>query len=87
VIRSKPNSLLSLTQSFFFSYLQSTRGASGHTVRAYRDALKLLFLFLAGQKRKQVADLDLDDLQAEAILVDGPGHFVTRVCMRRLASV
>ena len=68
MIRSKPNSLLSLTQSFFFSYLQSTRGASGHTVRAYRDALKLLFLFLAGQKRKQVADLDLDDLQAEAIL-------------------
>jgi integrase/recombinase XerD len=68
MIRSKPNSLLALTQSFFFSYLRSTRGASTHTVRAYRDALKLLFLFLAGQKRKQVADLDLDDLQAEAVL-------------------
>ena len=39
-----------------------------HTVRAYRDTLKLLFLFLAGQKRKQVSDLELDDLQAEAVL-------------------
>jgi integrase/recombinase XerD len=68
MIQSKPNSLLALTQSFFVSYLQSTRGASGHTVRAYRDTLKLLFLFLAGQKRKQVADLDLDDLLAEAVL-------------------
>jgi integrase/recombinase XerD len=68
MIRSKSNSLLALTESFFYSYLRSTRGASTHTVRAYRDALKLLFLFLAGQKRKQIADLDLDDLQAEAVL-------------------
>ena len=44
--RSKPDSLLTLTQSFFLNYLQSTRGASSHTVRAYRDALKLFFLFL-----------------------------------------
>ena len=68
MIRSKPNSLLALTQSFFVSYPRSTRGASTHTVRAYRDALKLLFLFLAHRKRRQVADLDLDDLQAEAVL-------------------
>jgi integrase/recombinase XerD len=66
--RPKPDSLLALTQGFFVNYLQSTRGASGHTVRAYRDALKLFFLFLAGQKRKQIADLDLDDIQAEAVL-------------------
>ena len=65
--RSKPDSLLALTQSFFLNYLQSTRGASSHTVRAYRDALKLFFLFLAGQKRKSIADLDLDDVQAEAV--------------------
>jgi integrase/recombinase XerD len=68
VIPSKPNSLLSLIQTFFVSYLQSTRGASSHTIRAYRDTLRLLFLFLAEQKRKQVADLDLDDLQAESVL-------------------
>ena len=66
--RSEPDSLLTLTQSFFLNYLRSTRGASGHTIRAYRDALKLFFVFLAGLKRKTVADLGLDDVQAEAVL-------------------
>ncbi len=66
--RSEPDSLLSLTQSFFLSYLHSTRGASSHTMRAYRDALKLFFLFLAAHKRKSIADLDLDDVQAEDVL-------------------
>ena len=90
--RAKPDSLLALTQSFFVSYLQSTRGASGHTVRAYRDALKLFFLFLAGQKRKQIADLDLDDIQAEAVLAfldhiesKRSNSAVTRNC--RLAAI
>jgi len=66
--RAKADSLLSLTESFFRNYLQRTRGASAHTVRAYRDALKLLFLFLASQKRKPVADLGLDDIQSDAVL-------------------
>ncbi len=66
--RSKSESLLGLTESFFHSYLQHTRGASAHTVRAYRDALKLFFLFLADQKRKGVADLTLDDIQSDAVL-------------------
>jgi integrase/recombinase XerD len=66
--RSEPNSFLALTQSFFINYLQSTRGASSHTMRSYRDALKLFFLFLAGHSRKTIADLDLDDVQAEAVL-------------------
>jgi site-specific recombinase XerD len=66
--RSEPDSLLTLTQSFFLNYLRSTRGASSHTMRAYRDALKLFFLFLAGHKRKTIADLDLYDVQAEAVL-------------------
>jgi site-specific recombinase XerD len=66
--RVKPDSLLTLTQSFFLGYLQSTRGASPHTIRAYRDVLKLFFQHLAGQKRKPMADLGLDDIQAEAVL-------------------
>jgi integrase/recombinase XerD len=90
--RSKPDSLLALTQSFFVSYLQSTRGASGHTVRAYRDALTLFFLFLAGRKRKQIAGLDLDDIQAESVLAflehiesQRSNSAVTRNC--RLAAI
>ena len=66
--RARQDSLLALTQSFFVSYLQSTRGASGHTVRAYRDALTLFFLFLAGRKHKEMANLNLDDIQAESVL-------------------
>lgn len=65
---SRQDSLLTLTQSFFLSYLQSTRGASPHTVRAYRDAIKLFFEHLAGQKRKAMEDLQLDDIKAEAVL-------------------
>jgi len=66
--RSKSESLLGLTESFFHGYLQNTRGASAHTVRAYRDTLKLFYLFLADQKRKPVADLALDDIQTDAVL-------------------
>jgi integrase/recombinase XerD len=90
--RSKLDSLLTLTQSFFLSYLQSTRGASSHTVRAYRDALKLFFLYLAGQKHKSIAELDLDDVQAEAVLTflshiesQRRNSAVTRNC--RLAAI
>ena len=90
--RSQPDSLLTLTQSFFLNYLQSTRGASNHTVRAYRDALKLFFLFLSGQKRKSIQDLDLDDIQAEAVLTflshiesKRSNSAVTRNC--RLAAI
>jgi len=89
--RSKPD-LLTLIQSFFLNYLQSTRGASNHTVRAYRDALRLFFLFLSAQKRKSIEDLDLDDIQAEAVLTflihiesKRSNSAVTRNC--RLAAI
>ncbi len=48
--RSKSESLFGLTESFFHRYLQNTRGASAHTVRAYCDTLKLFYLFLAGSE-------------------------------------
>jgi integrase/recombinase XerD len=68
VKRPRSESLLGLTESFFHNYLQHTRGASAHTVRAYRDALKLFYLFLANQKRKPVSDLTLEDIQSDAVL-------------------
>src|SRR5205085_12154956 len=59
---------------------------------AYRDALKLFFLFLSAQKRKSIADLDLDDVQAEAVLTflshiesKRSNSAVTRNC--RLAAI
>ena len=65
--RQKAPELLSLVESFFRDHLERLCGASPHTIRAYRDALRLLFGFLADDKRCAVADLRLDDLQVEAI--------------------
>jgi site-specific recombinase XerD len=66
--RNCTESLLNSTQNFFQKYLCQTRGASAHTVRAYRDALKLFFLFLAGHEHKPVAGLTLDDIRANTVL-------------------
>lgn len=64
----KQNGLLMLVQSFFRNYLERMRGASNHTIRAYRDTLRLFFLFLAGRSGGSAADLSLDDLRADAVL-------------------
>ncbi len=62
------DSLLALVQSFFSDHLRRVRGASEHTIRAYRDALRMLFVFLADRLGRSVADLRLDDLRADAVL-------------------
>lgn len=61
-------SLLALVQSFFQGHLQGVRGASAHTVRAYRDALRLFFLFASKHLRRPIAELHLDDIQCEVVL-------------------
>ena len=90
--RSISESLLGLTESFFKNYLQHTRGASAHTVRAYRDALKLFYLFLASHTHKPLANLVLEDIQSDAVLAfldhvesQRGNSAVTRNC--RLAAV
>ena len=84
--------LLRLVQSFFSDYLRGVRGASEHTVRAYRDALRMFFVFLAGGSRRSVADLRLDDVRADAVLAflqhlesERGNQAVTRNC--RLAAI
>lgn len=59
--------LLPLVESFFREHLQRMCGASPHTIRSYRDALRLLFSFLADRKKCSVADLTLADLHVEVI--------------------
>jgi site-specific recombinase XerD len=90
--RSNSESLLGLTESFFQSYLRHTRGASEHTIRAYRDALKLFYLFVADQKQKPIADLAIEDIQSDSVLAflnhiesKRGNSAVTRNC--RLAAV
>ena len=59
--------LFALVESFFNDYLRRMRGASAHTVRSYRDSLKLLFEFIACQKPSSLAGLELLDLNAESV--------------------
>jgi integrase/recombinase XerD len=63
----RTDQLLSLTQSFFREHLQRTYGASAHTVRAYRDALRLFFSFLARTKGVSVTQLKLVDLDVNTV--------------------
>ena len=65
--RSANEALLTLVESFFREYLQRMRGVSAHTLRSYRDSLKLLFEYVATQKAGCVADLELRDLTAETV--------------------
>jgi integrase/recombinase XerD len=64
----KQDGLLPLVQSFFQQYLRGARGASEHTIRAYRDALRLFFQFLVSRRGRSPVDVSLDDIQAEAVL-------------------
>jgi len=65
--RSAP-SLLPLVQGYFQDHLRSVRGASAHTIRAYRDALRLFFLFTAEHEHRSVAHLQLDDIRSDVVL-------------------
>ncbi|GGO83821.1 integrase [Marinobacterium nitratireducens] len=65
--RAPKDPLLGCVESFFRDYLQRLRGASPHTVRAYRDTLRLLFIYLADTKGCAVADLQLSDLRVDEI--------------------
>jgi site-specific recombinase XerD len=64
---STPPALFSLVESFFVEYLPRQRGASVHTVRAYRDTLKLLFEFVARRLGRGIASLELGNLDADAV--------------------
>lgn len=90
--RPPRDQLLALVQRFFDEHLRRVRGASKHTIRAYRDALTLFFCFLAKEAHRSVADLRLDDIRAEAVLafldhveVSRGNGVVTRNC--RLAAI
>ncbi len=79
--KAAPRALFALVESFFTEYLPHQRGASVHTVRAYRDTVKLLFEFVAQHRSRGVAALELTDLDAETI-----GHFLDHIELARSNS-
>ncbi|OYV99491.1 MAG: integrase, partial [Acidobacteria bacterium 37-65-4] len=64
----RPTPLLALVQSYFQVHLRRVRGVSEHTIRAYRDGLRLFFLFAAQKLGRSVAELSLDDLRTDLVL-------------------
>ncbi len=79
-------------QAFFTDRLARQRQASGHTIAAYRDAIKLLLAFTAEQTGKPPSRLDIADLDAPLIgafpnqLETGRGNS-TRTRNARLAAI
>lgn len=65
--RSPSLGLFAHVQSYFTEYLPRQRGASVHTTRAYRDALTLLFKFVAELGGRGVASLQLVDLDVDVV--------------------
>ena len=61
-------------QAFFTERLIGQRRASPHTVAAYRDSFRLLFVYLAEATGKWPAELDFEDLDAGKI-----GGFLTHL--------
>jgi integrase/recombinase XerD len=55
-------------QGFLCDYLPAVRGTSIHTIRSYRDTMKLLLTFLAGGNERTVAKLCIADLEADKIV-------------------
>jgi integrase/recombinase XerD len=54
-------------QSFFTDYLIGQRGASGHTVTAYRDTFRLFLRYVQRRTRIQPSKLDIGVLDAELV--------------------
>ena len=81
-----------LLQAFFHSWLVHQRGASAHTVHAYRDAWRLFLRFVAKRRQRGVADLVFADLTGAEVLAfldhvehERHGTVATRNC--RLAAL
>ncbi len=65
---SCPNALGQALRGFLADELPRVRGLSRHTVRSFRDALKLLLVFLQRHLQRPAAHLDFPDLSREHLL-------------------
>lgn len=63
-----PNKLAICLRDYFTDHLPRLRGMSVHTIHSYRDSLLLLLRFLASQRKCQVPDLELGDIEPDRVL-------------------
>lgn len=78
----KPNRLAICLRDYFTDHLPRLRGMSPHTLHSYRDSLVLLLRFLASNQKRQVSDLDLDDIGPDRVVA-----FLTHLEQERHNSV
>ncbi len=68
-MKSKTSNLLGLAlRDYFTDHLPRLRGMSPNTIQSYRDSLVLLLRFLACDRKRTVADLDLTDIDPQRVL-------------------
>jgi len=63
----KVNALARALQYFFYDHLSNLRSMSPNTIHSYRDTFILLLEFVASQKKRPVAELDIEQLNEEQI--------------------
>jgi site-specific recombinase XerD len=86
-------SLLAPTlQAFFSDRLMAQRGASSHTIAAYRDTFRLLLRYAADRKHRQPCQLDIADLDAPLVgtfldHLEHERHNSVRTRNNRLAAI
>jgi len=79
-------------QAFFSDRLMGQRGASSHTIAAYRDSIRLLLRHAADRTHKQPCQLDIADLDAPLVAsfleyVERDRHNTVRTRNNRLAAI
>lgn len=85
-------SLASVLQAFFVDRLERQRGASPHTIAAYRDTFRLLLRFAQTRLRKPPSDFAIDEIDASLIAafldhLDKDRGNSTRTRNARLAAI
>ena len=65
---ASPNLLARCLRDYFADHLPRLRGMSPHTIHSYRDSLVLLLRFAASDRKIEVCDLDIGDLDPDRIL-------------------
>lgn len=63
-----PNLLARCLRDYFTDHLPRLRGMSRHTIHSYRDSMVLLLRFVASGDKREVCDLDMEDLRPERVL-------------------
>lgn len=81
-MKETPSSFAELVTAFFTRHLASERNASGHTITTYRDAFRLLLVFLGQATGRAVSQLTWEDFSPDAIL-----HFLECLEQQRGNSV